>query len=89
MPTCEGIFLDALSASERPGISDRQGHPIGGPSDDLLICPKPHIGPWRIDLAVTDQVQLAVGIADAGRAHVHALDIAADMAACMTMTLRA
>ncbi len=83
-PTCEGIFLDALSASERLGISDRQGHPIGGPSDDLLICPKPHIGPWRVDLSITDQVQPAVGIAGAGRAHVHALDIAADMAACMT-----
>lgn len=50
VPTCQGIFLDALSAGERPGISDRWGHRIDGPSDDLLICPKPHIGPWRVDL---------------------------------------
>ncbi len=50
VPACHGIFLDALSAGERSAISDRWGRPITDPSDDLLICPKPHIGPWRVDI---------------------------------------
>lgn len=50
VPTCQGIFLDTLSASERMTIMDRWGETFQGSYDDLLVCPKPHIGPWRIDL---------------------------------------
>ncbi len=50
IPACHVIFLDTLSAGDRSAISDRWGRPITGPGDDLLICPKPHIGPWRVDI---------------------------------------
>lgn len=46
----EGIFLDALSAAERTAISDRWGRALDNPRDELLICPKPHIGPWRVNI---------------------------------------
>ncbi len=48
-PMCQGVFLDALSTEGRLPV-DRWGEPIDAPTGDLLICPKPHIGPWRIDL---------------------------------------
>jgi hypothetical protein len=50
VPACHGIFLDALSVGERAGIVDRYGVAIGTDADELLICPKPHIGAWRADL---------------------------------------
>ncbi|MBX0329646.1 hypothetical protein K2Z83_18405 [Oscillochloris sp. ZM17-4] len=53
-PTCQGIFLDALSAEGRR-LVDRWDESIDAPTSDLLICPKPHIGPWRIDLVSRKQ----------------------------------
>jgi len=50
MPRCHGIFLDALSAAERDGGVDRYGEALEGPAEELLVCPKPHIGAWRVDL---------------------------------------
>jgi hypothetical protein len=50
VPACYGIFLDSLSAAERTGLTDRYGTAIGDEPSDLLLCPKPHIGPWRVDL---------------------------------------
>jgi len=50
VPACYGIFLDALSVGERADIVDRYGTAIGADADELLICPKPHIGPWRVDI---------------------------------------
>ena len=48
-PRCHGVFLDTLSVSERTGLADRYGMALDD-KHELLICPKPHIGPWRIDL---------------------------------------
>ena len=53
---CHGVFLDTLSAnaqgalSSTRGLVDRQGEPWPSALDDVVICPKPHIAPWRIDL---------------------------------------
>jgi hypothetical protein len=49
-PACHGIFVDTLSAAERTGLTDRYGTSIADEPSDLLLCPKPHIGPWRVDL---------------------------------------
>ncbi len=49
-PACHGIFLDSLSAAEQGRLLDRTGQPLAGSADDLLLCPKPHIGAWRVDL---------------------------------------
>jgi hypothetical protein len=50
VPACHGIFLDSLSAAEQTTLRDRAGAALAGGADDLLLCPKPHIGPWRVDL---------------------------------------
>lgn len=50
VPACHGIFLDTLSAADQTGLRDRSGAPLSGDTADLLVCPKPHIGPWRVDL---------------------------------------
>ena len=50
MPRCHGIFLDALSAAGNQVLVDRYGGAVGGDPGELLLCPKPHIGPWRVDL---------------------------------------
>jgi hypothetical protein len=47
---CHGVFLDALSAAERGSLAGRDGAALDGDPAELLICPKPHIGPWRADL---------------------------------------
>jgi hypothetical protein len=47
---CHGIFLDSLSAGEQVHLVDRYGGALGTDAEELLICPKPHIGPWRVDL---------------------------------------
>jgi hypothetical protein len=39
-----------LSAEGRAHLVDRYGAAIGAEPGELLICPKPHIGPWRADL---------------------------------------
>ncbi|WP_129672687.1 hypothetical protein [Candidatus Chloroploca sp. Khr17] len=48
LPRCQGVFLDALSLAERGALVGRQGDTLA--PDDLLVCPKPHIGNWRLDL---------------------------------------
>ncbi|WP_029214560.1 hypothetical protein [Kallotenue papyrolyticum] len=50
VPRCHGIFLDTLSAAEATWLRDRYGAALDDDPADLLVCPKPHIGPWRIDL---------------------------------------
>jgi hypothetical protein len=52
-PQCQGIFLDSLSQAERGALLGRDGAALSG--DDLLVCPKPHIGPWRVDLVSREQ----------------------------------
>jgi hypothetical protein len=52
---CRGVFLDTLSADAQgalagaAGLPGRDGAPLGD-LGDLLVCPKPHIAPWRVDL---------------------------------------
>ncbi|NJL33470.1 MAG: hypothetical protein HC893_05965, partial [Chloroflexaceae bacterium] len=50
VPRCHGIFLDTLSSAEQQQIADRTGTPLHGNPADLLVCPKPHISPSRVDL---------------------------------------
>lgn len=53
---CRGVFLDphgrdaqgALAGAA--GLPDRAGAPLPADLDDLLVCPKPHVAPWRVDL---------------------------------------
>ncbi len=53
---CHGIFLDQLSANGHgqlaltKGLVQRNGSAINAPLEELLLCPKPHIAPWRVDL---------------------------------------
>jgi hypothetical protein len=47
-PRCQGVFLDALSLAEQHQLAGRDGVALAG--DAILACPKPHIGPWRVDL---------------------------------------
>jgi hypothetical protein len=55
-PACHGIFLDTLSANaagvlaDITGLTTRTGAAFNTTLDDLLVCPKPHIGAWRVDL---------------------------------------
>ncbi len=46
---CVGVFLDQTSAASQAGLVDRYGRNLSDLSE-LLLCPKPHIGPWRVDL---------------------------------------
>lgn len=50
VPACHGIFLDGLSAAQRGVVADRWGSALDTGNGDLLVCPKPHIGPWRVDI---------------------------------------
>jgi hypothetical protein len=53
---CHGVFLDTLSANaigalaDVTGLTTRTGAAFNTALDDLLVCPKPHIAPWRVDL---------------------------------------
>ncbi len=53
---CRGIFLDSLSATAHGHMAttsdllQRDGTPVQENMEDLLLCPKPHIGAWRVDL---------------------------------------
>ncbi len=49
-PRCHGIFLDTLSAADATFVRDRYDAPLDDDPANLLLCPKPHIGAWRIDL---------------------------------------
>lgn len=50
IPRCQGVFLDSLSAANQTTYYTRNGLVIDAPPDEVLICPKPHIGHWRVDL---------------------------------------
>jgi hypothetical protein len=47
---CRGVFLDSLSVADATDLRDRAGQTLTSASEDLLLCPKPHVGPWRVDL---------------------------------------
>jgi hypothetical protein len=60
---CHGVFLDALTVNAHGALASaaalryRNGSaliaadtPAETALDTLLLCPKPHIGPWRIDV---------------------------------------
>jgi hypothetical protein len=53
---CRGVFLDSLGATAHGALAAardlmlRDGAAITETLDDLLLCPKPHVGPWRVDL---------------------------------------
>lgn len=59
---CRGIFLDSLSANGQGelaavlNLNQRDGRAWSSSQsvDDLLLCPKPHIAPWRVDLVSLD-----------------------------------
>lgn len=54
---CRAIFLDSLTANAHrqmaqiANLYQRDGRIWGNEGlDDLVLCPKPHISPWRLDL---------------------------------------
>lgn len=53
---CHGVFLDTLSANaagalaDITGLTTRTGAAFNTALDDLLVCPKPQVAPWRVDL---------------------------------------
>ncbi|HEU4322709.1 MAG TPA: hypothetical protein VFS21_06130 [Roseiflexaceae bacterium] len=55
-PRCHGVFLDTLTANAHGVLAAQASLPARGggalPDDpaDLLLCPKPHIAPWRVDI---------------------------------------
>ncbi len=46
---CHGMFLDSLSATEQQAWLDLN-LPAATPTSEILVCPKPHTTPPRIDL---------------------------------------
>jgi hypothetical protein len=52
---CRGVFLDSLSVADAADLRDRAGQTLTGAPEDLLLCPKPHVGPWRVDLVSRTQ----------------------------------
>lgn len=46
---CHGMFLDTLSTTNRLPLLESYGI-AANELDDVVLCPKPHIGAWRIDL---------------------------------------
>lgn len=58
---CHGVFLDSLTANAHGALANtgallgRFGSRQTRELSDLLVCPKPHIAPWRVDLvSLTD-----------------------------------
>jgi hypothetical protein len=49
-PRCHGVFLDSRSVETGEALRDRSGGALDKSPGDLLICPKPHIGAWRVDI---------------------------------------
>lgn len=60
---CHGVFLDSLTVNAHGALTrsealrQRDGSPLQPTEsssdtalDNLLICPKPHLGPWRVDI---------------------------------------
>src|SRR5262249_10529439 len=58
---CHGVFLDTLTANAHGSLAEtatllaRNGRAHEGEMSDLLLCPKPHIAPWRVDLVSVTQ----------------------------------
>jgi hypothetical protein len=50
VPRCQGVFLDTLSAAEQAPLIDRYNQTLDDDVSNLLLCPKAHIGPGRVDL---------------------------------------
>lgn len=44
-PRCQGVFLDTMEYGVFVGRDGKEFR-----RNDLLVCPKPHIGSWRVDL---------------------------------------
>ncbi len=53
---CHGVFLDTLTATGNGTLAGtanlfwRGGDKVHAQLDEILVCPKPHVGPWRVDL---------------------------------------
>ncbi len=53
---CHGVFLDTLTATGSGTLASstnlfwRGGNKVHTDLDEILVCPKPHVGPWRVDL---------------------------------------
>ena len=56
---CRGVFLDSLTTNahgkltELASLYQRHGNGFDQtlqPMEDLVLCPKPHVAPWRLDL---------------------------------------
>jgi hypothetical protein len=52
---CRGVFLDSLSVTDATDLRNRAGQTLTSTPEDLLLCPKPHVGPWRVDLVSRTQ----------------------------------
>ncbi|HEU5098188.1 MAG TPA: hypothetical protein VFU22_04025, partial [Roseiflexaceae bacterium] len=58
---CHGVFLDTLTANAHGALAEtaslltRDGRAQQSDLSDLLLCPKPHIAPWRVDLVSVTQ----------------------------------
>ncbi len=53
---CHGVFLDTLTATGNGTLAStanlfwRGGNKVHTDLEEILVCPKPHVGPWRVDL---------------------------------------
>lgn len=53
---CRGVFLDTLSATAHGRVASvtqlvqRNGRHFDDSLENLLLCPKPHVAPWRVDI---------------------------------------
>ncbi len=53
---CHGLFLDELGTTAHGALANtalmsfRDGAVASESREDLLVCPKPHVGAWRVDL---------------------------------------
>lgn len=53
---CHGVFLDTLTATGQGTLAStanlfwRDGTKVDTALEEILICPKPHVGPWRVDV---------------------------------------
>lgn len=55
IPRCHGVFLASLGTTAHGVLASaadlvQRSVTRSAPLDDLLICPKPHINPWRVDI---------------------------------------
>ena len=58
---CHGVFPDTLTATAHGALAEtaillaRNGVAHSDQLSDVLLCPKPHIAPWRVDLVSVTQ----------------------------------